>query len=57
MGPIPAKGHMPFAGHRNCAEWMGLEWYPVQCHTDEHRKRDAIKGSEKLRRKIAGASK
>lgn len=20
-GPLPAKGHMPFEGHRNCAEW------------------------------------
>src|SRR5690348_13483637 len=19
--PVPARGHMPFVGHRNCAEW------------------------------------
>jgi hypothetical protein len=55
MGPRPAKGHMPFPGHRSCDEWMGLEWYPVQCLTDEHRKRDAVNGSEKLKRKIAAA--
>lgn len=53
----PAVGHMPFAGHRNCAEWMGLEWYPVECNTDEARLKDAIRGSEKLKRKISGASR
>lgn len=20
--PVPARGHMPFAGHRSCAEWV-----------------------------------
>lgn len=55
MATHPAQGHMPFAGHRNCAEWMGLEWYPVQCSTDKHRRQDAIKGSEKLKRHIKSA--
>lgn len=51
----PAQGHMPFAGHRTCAEWMGLEWYPVQCLTDQARRTDAVKGSEKLKRHIKSA--
>lgn len=47
--------HMPFAGHRTCAEWMGDEWYPRECKTDKDRRRDAVNGSEKLRRKSLAA--
>jgi hypothetical protein len=35
--------------------WMGLDWYPVPCKTDDDRRKDAINGSAKLKKKLAGA--
>ncbi len=57
--PMACKEHMPFAGHRNCAQWGHSAKYHHKLSkemTDEERERDAVNGSAKLRDAIKRAA-
>lgn len=49
--PRPALGHMPFPDHRTCAGWEQLPSGEIcdRQMTSAERKRDAARGSRKLR--------
>jgi hypothetical protein len=46
--PRAAFGHMPFVGHRTCAQW-GQHREPPIVKTDRDRRDDAVRGSEQLK--------
>jgi hypothetical protein len=53
--PRAAVDHMPFPGHRTCAQW-GQHCEPPIVKTDKDRREDAVRGSEQLRDAIRSAA-
>lgn len=48
--------HMPFPGHRTCAEWGKFRHKLGREMTLDQRRRDAVKGSADLRKAIRKAT-
>jgi hypothetical protein len=53
--PRATVEHMPFIGHRNCAQWG--HHTPRIVNTNADRKRDAVEGSAELRDAIKRAAR